>query len=233
MGILSILGKSLVKKTSKESSKDVAKKGTDMIGRRPAKDMGMVDEVQPKRLSGPTSQESTKRLSGPATKEDSNKNSGKAIAAALGVAGTGAGIASLASRNKEENKSSDTGSASKGYSFQADRPNRDDGRVNKRNEESSTKSENVKSSSFGTAFKEARAEGKNTFTYEGKKYTTELAEEKKASKPSEKATGVREGRNENIDEDTRKRAMESVSKLAKGGYVNCGASVAPAQKAKK
>ena len=42
--------------------------------------------------------------------------------------------------------------------------------------------------------------------------------------------GVREGRNENIDDDTRKRAMESVSKLAKGGMVVKKASAkAPAK----
>lgn len=58
-----------------------------------------------------------------------------------------------------------------------------------------------------------------------------------------KGEGVREGRNENIDEDTRKRAMESVANLAKGGVVkkyasggmvkaNCGASMKPSQSKK-
>ena len=88
-------------------------------------------------------------------------------------------------------------------------------------------------SEFGKAFRDARASGDKTFTFKGKKYTTELAEEKKASSPA-KPSGVREGRNENIDDDTRKRAMESVSKLAKGGMVvaNCGASMKPQQSRK-
>lgn len=50
-----------------------------------------------------------------------------------------------------------------------------------------------------------------------------------ASKQAEKPTGVREGRNESIDEETRKRAMESAG-YAKGGMVRnqgIGASMKP------
>lgn len=46
---------------------------------------------------------------------------------------------------------------------------------------------------FGQAFKEARKAGKSTFTYNGKKYTTEMAGDKKkpASKPAAKAPSVK------------------------------------------
>ena len=219
-----LLGKGL-SKTGKKESSEVAKKGTELMGRRDEKFMGMAEEVSPKRLSGPAAKEAAK---------EAEKKGGKAGAAiAAGAAATG--VAALASRDKE-----DKGSSGKGRSFQDERPTRDAGRVSSKSEEtvkdtSKAKEADKKPSTFGAAFKEARAAGKDTFTYEGKKYTTEMAGEKKAaSKAADKPTGVREGRNENIDDDTRKRAMASVAKLAKGGMVkaNCGASVPPAQKRK-
>lgn len=95
-----------------------------------------------------------------------------------------------------------------------------------------------KKMSFKEAFAAARKDGDKTFTWEGKRYTTEMAS---SPKPS-----VREGRNENIDDETRKRASEmykggAVKKYAKGGVVmakspamaNCGASMKPQQKMKK
>jgi hypothetical protein len=216
-----LLGKA-VSKTGKKESSEVAKKGTELMGRRDEKFMGMAEEVSPKRLSGPAAKEAEKK----------GGKAGAAIAA--GAAATG--VAALASRDKEDKGSSSRGEG-KGRSFQEDRPTRDAGRVSAKSEE--TKSDK-KPSTFGAAFKEARSAGKDTFTFEGKKYTTEMASEKKAAPKADKPTaakptGVREGRNENIDDDTRKRAMASVAKLAKGGMVkaNCGASVPPAQKAKK
>jgi hypothetical protein len=215
--LVRLLGKGL-SKTGKKESSEVAKKGTELMGRRDEKFMGMVEEVSPKRIGGPAAKEAAK---------EAEKKGGKAGAAiAAGAAATG--VAALASRDKEDKGSSSRGEG-KGRSFQEDRPVRDAGRVSAKSEE--TKSDK-KPSTFGAAFKEARSTGKDTFTFEGKKYTTEMASEKKAAS---KPTGVREGRNENIDDDTRKRAMASVAKLAKGGMVkaNCGASVPPAQKAKK
>lgn len=44
--------------------------------------------------------------------------------------------------------------------------------------------EPLKMASFGEAFKEARGRGDKTFEYMGKKYTTELASEKKAATPA-------------------------------------------------
>ena len=232
MGILSVIGKGLTKKTSKKSSEEVAKRGGEVMGRKSEKYMGMAEEVQPKRLSGPAAEEATKR-----------GGMGKAAAAGATIA---AGVAAMASRDKEEDKTSSR-SESKGRSFQEERPTRDAGRASSKEEDTGKSA--PKLSSFGAAFKAARAEGKDVFTYEGKKYGTELAGEKKAASKAEttekaaaKETGVREGRNENIDDDTRKRAMASVAdlakggmvkKMAKGGYVNCGASVPATQKAKK
>ena len=200
-------------KTGKKESSEVAKKGTELMGRRDEKFMGMAEEVSPKRLSGPAAKEAAK---------EAEKKGGKAGAAvAAGAAATG--VAALASRDKEDKESK--GSEGKGRSFQDERPTRDAGRAS--GAEESKASETKKPSTFGAAFKEARSAGKDTFTYEGKKYTTEMAGEKKAAT---KSTGVREGRNENIDEDTRKRAMESVANLAKGGMVRnqgIGASMKP------
>lgn len=213
MGILTKLGTSLVKKTSKDSSKEVAKRGAEVMSRKPEKFMGMAEEVQPKRLSGPAA----------SAAEETAKRGSKAGAVAAGAAAA-AGVAAMASRDKEDKETK--GSSGKGSSFQDERPTRDAGRVSSKSEETKEAS---KPSTFGAAFKEARAAGKDTFTYEGKKYTTEMAGEKKAA-PKAEETGVREGRNENIDDDTRKRAMASVANLAKGGMVvnkGIGASMKP------
>lgn len=215
-----LLGKA-VSKTGKKESSEVAKKGTELMGRRDEKFMGMAEEVSPKRLSGPAAKEAEKK----------GGKAGAAIAA--GAAATG--VAALASRDKEDSATPKR-VESKGRSFQEDRPVRDAGRVASKSEE--TAKESAKPSTFGATFKEARAAGKDVFTYEGKKYTTEMAGEKKAAPKAEaadkptadKPTGVREGRNENIDDDTRKRAMASVANLAKGGMVvnkGIGASMKP------
>ena len=92
-----------------------------------------------------------------------------------------------------------------------------------------------KKMSFKEAFAAARKDGDKTFTWEGKRYTTEMA------KPS--SAKAMEGQNENISDETRERARKSVEmykggavkKYAKGGVVmaNCGASMKPQQKSKK
>lgn len=212
--VVRLLGKGL-SKTGKKESSEVAKKGTEVIGRRPEKDMGMVEEVQTKRVTGSKAEETTSR-----------GGSGKAVAAGAAGAGVVTGVVLASGKSDKEDK----GSSGKGRSFQEERPTRDAGRSSGVDE--SKASESKKASTFGSAFKEARSAGKDTFTYEGKKYTTELASEKKAAPKAEekKATGVREGRNENIDDDTRKRAMASVAKLNKGGMVankGIGASMKP------
>ena len=212
MSAVSLLLRGLSKAVPK---KEVAKRGSEVIGRKPEKFMGMADEVMPSRLGGPKAAE--------ALEEGASK--AKRLGIGAGLAGAATAAALLSGKDKEK---------SAGKSYQEDRPVRDLGRESSGKEE--TKEQPKSSSSFGAAFKAARAEGKDVFTFQGKKYTTEMAGEKKSSKE----TGVREGRNENIDEDTRKRAMESVANLAKGGAVkkyakggmvqaNCGASMKPAQ----
>lgn len=66
-----------------------------------------------------------------------------------------------------------------------------------------------KKESFREAFAAARKDDKATFTWQGKRYTTEMA------KPSTKAM---EGQHENISDDTRERAKKYVE-MAKGGSV--------------
>lgn len=63
---------------------------------------------------------------------------------------------------------------------------------------------------FKEAFAAARKEDKATFTWQGKRYTTELAKPKSAK--------ADEGQHENISDDTRERARKFVG-LAKGGSV--------------
>ena len=224
MGILSKAVSKGLSKTGKKQSSEVAKKSTEVMGRRPNKDMGMVEEVTPKRLSGPKADEA---------KDAAKRGSSKAAIAGAAAAGA-AGAAVLSSRDNKDSKSP-TRVESKGRTFQEDRPVRDAGRVSSKAEETTKAKEASKPSTFGAAFKEARAAGKGVFTYNGKKYTTEMAGEKKAAPKAQSSlranaaeddatkritkTGVREGRNENIDEDTRKRAMGSVANLAKGGSV--------------
>ena len=86
--------------------------------------------------------------------------------------------------------------------------------IKKRLDDEKSKREEKKEMSFKEAFAAARKDDKATFTWQGKRYTTELAKE--GPKPS-----VREGRNENIDDDTRKRAEMNkggaVKKYNKGG----------------
>jgi hypothetical protein len=214
-----LMGKA-VSKTSKKESSEVAKKGTELMGRRDEKFMGMAEEVTPKRLSGPAAKEAAKEV----------EKKGGRVGAAIAAGATAAGVAAMASRDKEEPKKAvSAGRISEGKVTKEDEP------------AMKAKEADKKPSTFGAAFKEARAAGKDVFTYEGKKYTTELAGEKKKSEPRAIAaeddatkrlpkTGVREGRNENIDDDTRKRAMASVANLAKGGMVankGIGASMKP------
>ncbi len=145
-------------------------------------------------------------------------------AGAVGAAGA-AGYES--GRGMMEDEEEDTGSR-----------RRFEGKVTTRaadkEEEKPSKKEDKKMS-FKEAFAAARKDGDKTFTWEGKRYTTEMA------KPS--SAKASEGQHENISDDTRERARKyvemykggAVKKYAKGGVVmaNCGASMKPQQKSKK
>jgi flagellar hook-associated protein FlgK len=78
---------------------------------------------------------------------------------------------------------------------------------------------------FKSAFADARAAGKKTFMFEGKKYTTDVAEDKKkeeAPKPKPKAKAP--AKKSNVLSETDASTARSFNK---GGYANCGASVKP------
>lgn len=118
--------------------------------------------------------------------------------AGAGMAGYGAGRAMM--DDEEDNTPKRVAVASRTM---------DDEKPSPRKEE---KKEEKKSSdmTFKEAFAAARKDDKATFTWQGKRYTTELA------KP--KSSKVDEGQHENISDDTRERARAFVG-MAKGGSV--------------
>jgi hypothetical protein len=68
----------------------------------------------------------------------------------------------------------------------------------------------LKMASFGEAFKEARGRGEKTFDYMGKKYTTEMAGEKKAA-----PTTARTAFQKRADKQTAARAARAASSAAR------------------
>jgi hypothetical protein len=210
-----------------EAGKNVAKKDGEIIGRRGEKFMGMADEVTPPRLSG-TAAEAGKKSSSEVAKKGSEFIGRRGVGAAAGLA-TGLGAIGAANSLIGGKKESNADLLDARGPMSKDEEGAEDVATKSSKEK---KVDNKSSpSSFGAAFKEARAAGKDVFTYDGKKYTTEVAGENKSNKATpEKQTGVREGRNQNIDDDTRKRAMDSVASLNKGGFITnkgIGASMKP------
>lgn len=90
--------------------------------------------------------------------------------------------------------------------------------IKRRLDDEKSKREDKKEMSFKEAFAAARKDDKSTFTWQGKRYTTELAKE--GPKPS-----VREGRNENIDDETRGRAEMNKGGAVKKKYSMGGAAI--------
>jgi len=133
-----------------------------------------------------------------------NEELGRRGIAAATVATAAGAAAKMASDDNEKSKESPKESK-KEKSSADERVNKEDFPVYKKGTESAD--------TFQKAFKEAKKEGKDSFSFEGRKYNTK--EEKKDSK------------------DMNKGGM--VKGYAKGGMVmaNCGASVPPAQKSKK
>lgn len=128
------------------------------------------------------------------------RTGGRAVrVAGAGAAGFGVGSGINAALAKEEPASKQSKAKDKPSD---ERTNKEDFPVYKKGTDSAD--------TFQKAFKEAKKEGKDSFSFEGRKYNTK--EEKKDSK------------------DMNKGGM--VKAYAKGGYVNCGASVPPAQKKK-
>ena len=120
-------------------------------------------------------------------------------AAAVGVSGVaayeGASALNEAGRKKRDEEAKKSESKSEAPSKASE----------KKSEDAPAK----KDMTFKEAFAAARKAGDDTFSWNGKKYTTEMKGEDKP-KPS-----VREGKNENIDDETREKAQ----KFNKGGMV--------------
>ena len=150
----------------------------------------------------PTTSELTAATREAAEKRAMTRTAGRAGAVAgAGAAGFGVGSGINAAIGKDKEESSKE--TKKEKSSADERVNKEDFPVYKKGTESAD--------TFQKAFKEAKKEGKDSFSFEGRKYNTK--EEKKDSKDMNKGG--------------------SVTAYAKGGYVNCGASVPPAQKSKK
>lgn len=79
-----------------------------------------------------------------------------------------------------------------------------------RKEEKKEEAKKASDMTFKEAFAAARKDDKEMFTWQGKRYTTELAKPKSAK--------ADEGQHENISDDTRERARKSIE-MAKGGSV--------------
>ena len=138
--------------------------------RRPVRNekfMGMAEEVEPKRLSGPAA----------AKAEERGYSKGK-LAAAAGAAGVAGAAGYAASRDEEEKKVPQRVSAA---------PRDDDAPVSRKESASESRKESAPepkkqsggTSAFGKEFRAARNAGLSTFEFDGKKYNTMLAGESK------------------------------------------------------
>jgi len=136
---------------------------------RSEKFMGMADEVEPKRLSGPS-----------ASKADDKPSYSKGkLAAAAGAAGVAGAAGYAASRDDDEEK--------KTPQRVSVAPRGDDAPVARKETSSSSKDAKEDkeakkpsgTSAFGKEFRAARNAGLSTFEFNGKKYNTMLADESK------------------------------------------------------
>jgi hypothetical protein len=174
-------------------SKSLAKRKAD----RSEKFMGMVDEVEAKRLSGPSA----------AKVADKPYSKGK-LAAAAGAAGVAGAAGYAASRDEEEKKVPQRVSVA---------PSDDSAPVSrKENAASEEKKEPTKkqsgTSAFGKEFRAARNAGLSTFEFDGKKYNTMLAGETK-EEHKEKLAKIKEKNEAAYEKKIQELAM------AKGGSV--------------
>jgi hypothetical protein len=195
----------------KETKSDVAQMKKAMSAR--------IDEAEDTKRGAALRRQSVQEAGGRAMLRTGSR------AGAVGVAGA-AGYES--GRGMMEDEEEDTGSRRR---FEGKVTTR---AADKEEEKPKPSKTEDKKMSFKEAFATARKDGDKTFTWEGKRYTTEMA------KPS--SAKAMEGQHENISDDTRERARKSVEmykggavkKYAKGGVVaNCGASMKPQQKWKK
>jgi hypothetical protein len=133
---------------------------------------------------------------------------GGRVVAVTGSGAAGFGVGSAINEAIGKDKEPTSKESKKEKSSADERTNKEDFPVYKKGTDSAD--------TFQKAFKEAKKEGKDSFSFEGRKYNTK--EEKKESK------------------DSKEMNMGGMVKgYAKGGMImaNCGASVPPAQKSKK
>lgn len=176
--------------------------GKALAARRPTrgeKFMGMVDEVEPKRLTGPSA----------AKAEERGYSKGKLAAGAAGVAGVAGYAAS--GRDEDEKKTPQR------VSVAPREDNEDSAPVARRSAAASEeKKEEPKkpsgTSAFGKEFRAARNAGLTTFEFEGKKYNTMLAGETK-EEYKEKLAKIKEKNDAAYEKKIQELAM------AKGGSV--------------
>lgn len=83
---------------------------------------------------------------------------------------------------------------------------------------------------FKDAFASARADGKKTFMYDGKRYTTDVAEDKKKEAPKPSAPATKKRSNVLSETDASTASSYSRGGMSKKKYANCGASVPGTQK---
>lgn len=124
-----------------------------------------------------------------------------AVAGAVSVAGLDALVDAI---SKSTSDRADAKPTSAGGSYGDDRPKK----------------------TFKSAFADARAEGKKTFVFEGKKYTTDVAEGKKQEVSKQKPKAPAQKNKSNVLSETDASTARSYNK---GGVIkaNCGASMKP------
>jgi hypothetical protein len=166
---------------------------------RSEKFMGMAEEVEPKRLSGPAA----------AKAEERGYSKGK-LAAAAGAAGVAGAAGYAASRDEEEKKVPQRVSAA---------PRDDDAPVSRKESASESRKESAPepkkqsgTSAFGKEFRAARNAGLSVFEFDGKKYNTMLAGETK-EEHKEKLAKIKEKNEAAYEKKIQELAM------AKGGSV--------------
>jgi hypothetical protein len=190
--------------------------------RRREKFMGMADEVEPKRLSGP------------AKADDTRPYSKAKLAAAAGIAGGAAAVASRDDEEETKRRSVDKEDKMPQRVAAAPREEKDDAPVRSKQADDAP-AKKTGTSAFGKEFRAARDAGRSVFEFNGKKYNTMLAGESK-EEHKEKLAKIKEKNEAAYEKKISELAMAkggAVKKYAKGGVVNCGASMKPQQKWKK
>jgi hypothetical protein len=197
------------KNSAAVTKKDLSNKNSDLpsLNADVVKDQMSDIAIMTGKGKKPTTRELTAATRAAAEERAMTRTGGRVVAVTgSGAAGFGVGSAINEAIGKDKEPTSKESKKEK--SSADERTNKEDFPVYKKGTDSAD--------TFQKAFKEAKKEGKDSFSFEGRKYNTK--EEKKESK------------------DSKEMNMGGMVKgYAKGGMIkaNCGASVPPAQKSKK